>query len=99
MISFSKLMMPMRTSLSFNSSLYLLQYQYLKKKKKKKKKIPKKSKGSPKSILSTEILLLVPIILLLVVSHQWATLMTFSCGLVGDSLVTTSVEKCDIGGV
>jgi hypothetical protein len=56
-----------------NSSQHLLLYQLLKK-----KKILKKSKESPRSILTTEILLSVPIILLQAVSHQWATLMTFN---------------------
>jgi hypothetical protein len=75
-----------------NSSQHLLLYQLLKK-----KKILKKSKESPRSILSTEILLSVPIILLLAVSHQWATLMTFRLIRVGDVLAVISVEKCDKG--
>jgi hypothetical protein len=54
---------------------------------------------SPRLILSMGILLLVPIILLWAVSHQWATLMTSSFGWVGDSLAVISVEKCDIGSV
>jgi predicted RNase H-like nuclease (RuvC/YqgF family) len=44
----------------------------------KKKKNLKKSKESPRSTLSLEILFLVPIIPLPAVSHPWATLMTFS---------------------
>jgi hypothetical protein len=44
----------------------------------KKKKNLKKSKESPRSTLSMEILFLVLIIPLPVVSHPWATLMTFS---------------------
>jgi hypothetical protein len=71
---FSRLMMPKPKSMNSNSSQYLLLYQPPKGK----KKILKKSKESPESILSTEILLSVPIILLQAVSHQWATLMTFS---------------------
>jgi hypothetical protein len=48
-----------------NSSQHLLLYQLLKR-----KKILKKLKESPRSILSTEILLSIPIILLQAVSHQ-----------------------------
>jgi hypothetical protein len=66
-------MMPKPRSMNFNSSQHLLLYQLLKR-----KKILKKSKESPRSILSKEILLSVPIILLQAVSHQLATLMTFS---------------------
>jgi hypothetical protein len=54
-------------------------------------------KESPGSILSTEILLTVPIILLLAASHQWATLITFSFSWVGDSLAVLSIERCNIG--
>jgi hypothetical protein len=39
---------------------------------------PEEIEGTPRLILSTEILLSVLIILPLAVSHQWATLMTFS---------------------
>jgi hypothetical protein len=67
-------MMPKPKSMNSNSSQHLLLYQLLKRK----KKILKKSKESPRSILSREIPLSVPIILLQAVSHQWATLMTFS---------------------
>jgi hypothetical protein len=79
-----------------NNSLYLLWYQHPKAKK---RKILKKSKESPRSILSTEILLSVPIIPLQAVSHQWATVMTFSFSWVGDNLAIISVEKCNIGNV
>jgi hypothetical protein len=67
-------MMPKPRSMNSNSSQHLLLYQPLKRK----KKILKKLKESPRSILSLEILLSVPIILLQAVSHQWATLITFS---------------------
>jgi hypothetical protein len=53
-------MMPKPRSMNFNSSQHLLLYQPPKRK----KKILKKSKESPESILSIEILLSVPIILL-----------------------------------
>jgi hypothetical protein len=67
-------MMPKPRSMNSNSSQHLLLYQHPKPK----KKIQRKSREFQTSILSMEILLLVPIILLQAVSHPWATTMTFS---------------------
>jgi hypothetical protein len=64
----------MLKSTNSNSSQHLLLYQHLKLK----KKIQRKLKEFQTSILSMEILFLVPIIPLRAVNHPWATSMTFS---------------------
>jgi hypothetical protein len=76
-----------------NSSQHLLLYQHPKPK----KKIQRKLREFQTSILSMEILFLVPIIPLQAVSHPWATSMTISFVRVGNILVAISVERCDIG--
>jgi hypothetical protein len=67
-------MMPKLKSMNSNSSQHLLLYQHPKPK----KKIQRKSREFQTSILSMEILFLVPIILLRAVSHPWAISMTIS---------------------